>query len=116
MKRITGLLLGTCVLVGGLGIAAAQETTPPPKVLSIQREFIKPGKAGAVHEKSESAFVQAMTRAKWPTHYLALNALSGKSRALFLTGYDSFEAWEKDTLAVQKTPTLSAAIDRAALA
>src|SRR5271157_4929338 len=37
----------------------------------------------------------------------------GKSRALFLTGYDSFEAWEKDTLATQKDATLSAALDRA---
>jgi hypothetical protein len=116
MKKTTAFLLGSCLLVGGLGIAAGQEPPPPPKVLTIQREFIKPGKIGAVHEKSESAFVQAMTRANWPTHYLALNALSGKSRALFLTGYDSFEAWEKDTLAVQKNPTLSAALDRANLA
>jgi len=116
MKRITGLLLGSYLLVGGLGIAMAQETVPPPKVLSIQREFIKPGKSGAPHEKTESAFVQAMTRAKWPTHYLALNSLSGKSRALFLTGYDSFEAWEKDALAEQSNPTLSAAVDRASVA
>jgi hypothetical protein len=115
MKRSTALLLGSSLLIGGLGLAA-QEPPPPPKVLSVQREFLKPGKNGAVHEKSESAFVQAMTRAKWPTHYLALNALSGKSRALFLTGYDSFEAWEKDALAEQKNATLSAAIDRAALA
>jgi hypothetical protein len=48
-------------------------------------EFIKPGKGGAPHEKAESAFVQAMTRAKWPTHYLAVNSLSGKARALFLS-------------------------------
>jgi hypothetical protein len=117
MKRTTALLLGSYLIIGGMGIAAGQEPPPPPpKVLSIQREFTKPGKNGAVHEKSESAFVQAMMRAKWPTHYLALNALSGKPRALFLTGYDSFEAWEKDTLAEQKNPTLSAAIDRAAMA
>ena len=57
-----------------------------------------------------------MTRAKWPTHYFAVNALSGKSRALFLTGYDSFAAWEKDMTAEQKDPTLSAALDRASLA
>src|SRR5260370_41802322 len=116
MKRITGLLVGTCVLVGGLSIAAAQETTPPPKVLSIQREFIKPGKGGALHEKAESAFVQAMTRAKWPTHYLAVSSITGKPRVLFLTGYDSFEAWEKDVLATQKNATLSAALDRASVA
>jgi hypothetical protein len=94
----------------------AQEPSPPPKVLSIQREFIKPGKAGALHEKFESAFVQAMTQAKWPTHYLAVNALSGKPRALFLTGYDSFDAWEKDYMAVQKNATLAAAVERASVA
>ncbi len=116
MKRFTRLLLGTCVLVGGISIAVAQETTPPPKVLNIMREFVKPGKGGAVHERSESAFVQAMTRAKWPTHYFAVSSLTGRPRVLFLTGYDSFEAWEKDVQATQKNATLSAALDRAALA
>ncbi len=116
MKRFTRLMLGTCVLIGGTVIAVAQETTPPPKVLSIMREFVKPGKGGAVHEKSESAFVQAMTRAKWPTHYFAVSSITGKPRVLFLTGYDSFEAWEKDVQATQKNATLSAALDRAALA
>jgi len=116
MKKIAGLLLGLCLFVGGMGIAAAQETTPPPKVLTVMREFIKPGRGGALHEKSESAFVQAMTRAKWPTHYLAVSSLSGKPRALFFTGYDSFEAWEKDAQATEKNATLSAALDRAALA
>ena len=116
MKRFTGMLLGTCVLVGGIGIAVAQETTPPPKVLAIYREFVKPGKGGALHEKSESAFVQAMTRAKWPTHYFAVSAITGKPRVLFFTGYESFEAWEKDVQATQKNAALSAAVDRAAVA
>jgi hypothetical protein len=116
MKNVTGLLLASYLLFGGLGIAAAQDSVPPPKVLSIYREFVKPGKGGMLHEKAESAFVQAMTRAKWPTHYLAVTSLSGKPRALFLTGYESFEAWEKDALASQKNATLSAALDRAAVA
>jgi hypothetical protein len=85
----------------------------PPKVLTIMREYTKPGKAGSQHEKSESLFVQAVTRAKWPTHYLAVESVSGKSRALFLTGYDSFAAWEKDVLAEQKNTTLAAALDHA---
>lgn len=115
-KKITGLLLGSYLLVGGLGVAVAQEPPLPPKVLSIAREFVKPGRAGALHEKAESAFVQAMTHAKWPTHYLAVSAITGKPRVLFLTGYDSFEAWEKDVLAEQANPTLSAALDKAAVA
>jgi hypothetical protein len=121
MKKPTGLLLGLCVfLCAGGGILAAQEmsegTMPPPKVLVIFREFVKPGKVGMTHEKSESVFVQAMARAKWPTHYLALTSMSGQSRALFITPYDSFEAWEKDNLATDKNPGLSAALDRASVA
>jgi hypothetical protein len=117
MQRLIGLLLGACFLLGTVGIGAAQEmaegVTPPPKVLVIMREFLKPGRSGAVHEKSESAFVQAMTKAKFPTHYLAVTSLSGRSRALFLTGYDSFEAWEKDNQAIDKNKALSAALDHA---
>ena len=115
MKQFAGLLFGSYLVFGGLGVAA-QDMTTPPKVLSIYREFVKPGKSGMRHEKAESAFVQAMTRAKWPTHYLTVTSLSGKPRALFLTRYDSFEAWEKDALATQKNEALSAALDRAAVA
>jgi hypothetical protein len=89
-------------------------TNGPPKVLVMQREFLKPGKAGSTHEKSESAFVRAMAAAKWPTYYFAMDSLSGPSRSLFFTGYPSFEAWEKDTWATRKNATLSAALDRAA--
>jgi hypothetical protein len=97
-------------------MAVAQEmenTTPPPKVLVVDREFTKPGKSGSGHEKSESAFVQAFARAKWPTHYFAANSMTGKNRTLFFIGYDSFEAWEKDNAGVAKNATLSSAIDRA---
>jgi hypothetical protein len=120
MQRLTGLLFGMCFLFGGLSIAAAQDMSggavPPPKVLVISREFVKPGKTGMVHEKSESAFVQAMAKAKWPTHYLAVTSMSGRSRALFLTPYDSFEAWEKDNLAIEKNKTLLSSLDHALVA
>jgi len=89
--------------------------TPPPKVMVVIREFLKPGKGGAPHEKAESAFVQAFARAKWPTHYLAANSVSGKNRALFFVPYDSFEAWEKDNQAQQKNAALAAALDRASV-
>jgi hypothetical protein len=119
MKRIAGMLLGLWFLFSGVSIVAAQEdsaqTTPPPKVMLILREFLKPGKGGMTHEKSESAFVQAFTRAKWPTHYFAADSLSGKARCLFIVGYDSFDAWEKDNLAMQKNPALTAALDHAQL-
>jgi hypothetical protein len=120
MKSIASYLLGAILVSAGLTMAAAQEapegTMPPPKILVIDREFLKPGKGGAAHEKTESAFVQASTRAKWPTHYFAANSLTGKNRTLFFFPYDSFAAWEKDAMAQQKNAALSAALDRAALA
>lgn len=118
MKKLTGVGVGLCLLFSGVSIAAAQAKMDdgPPKVLVIQREFVKPGKTGAVHVKSESAFIKAMSDAKWPTHYIAADSLSGPSRSLFITGYDSLEAWEKDTWNLQKNATLAAAIDNASLA
>lgn len=120
MNKISPCLLGLSLAVAGCMPSAAQETSSQPathqKVLQITREFIKPGKSGAVHDKSESVFVQAMARAKWPTHYFALSSMSGKSRALYLTRYDSLEAWEKDNAAVGKNAVLSGALDRASVA
>jgi hypothetical protein len=115
MKKPTALSLGLCLLFIGSGIAPAQDNMGPPKVLVIAREYLKPGRAGSMHEKTESAFVHAMAAAKWPTHYFAMDSLSGPSRALFLTGYPSFEAWEKDNLATQKNASLFAALDRASI-
>ncbi|MGB8494155.1 MAG: hypothetical protein WCE53_07145 [Candidatus Acidiferrum sp.] len=120
MKKVSSFLLGLSLAVTCACVTAAQENSPGnasvPKVLQITREFVKPGKAGMAHDKAEDAFVDAMRRAKWPTYYLGMNSLSGKSRALFLTWYDSFEAWQKDGDATQKNAALSSALDRASMA
>lgn len=109
---LSSLFVATAVL------AAAQDATPPPppKVLVIQREYLKPGKAGAIHAKSEGAFIKASTDAKWPTHYIAMDSMSGPTRALFMFGYDSFEAYGKDQEAQAKNADYAAAIDAATLA
>ncbi len=119
MRRIAGSVLALVILLtaGISGIVFGQDKPAgnmPPKVLTVFREYTKPGKSGMAHEKTESMFVQAMKQAKWPTHYLAVESLSGKARALFFTGYDSFAAWEKDTRATQKDKALAAALDHAA--
>jgi len=44
---------------------------------------------------------------------MGMTSLTGKQRALFLTRFDSFEAWEKDNAAVAKNPALAAGLDRA---
>jgi hypothetical protein len=118
MKKLSGVLLGLSLFLGMAVVASAQENGQqmghkPPKVLTITREFIKPGKNGNAHDKTESLFVGAMSAAKWPTHYLAMDSLTGRPRSLFFTGYESFEAWQNDFAAEMKNPTLSEALDRA---
>ena len=118
MRRVSWGILCACLMFAGAIVANAQDKEMegmhhPPKVLVVMREWVKAGKSGAPHEKTEALFVQAFARAKWPTQYIGMESLSGKSRALFLTGYDSFGAWEKDTMAVAKNAALSAAISHA---
>ncbi len=121
MKKYLGSLIGLCLFAGigfaGPSTAAAQDQrsgiTTPPKVLVIMREFLKPGKSGSVHEKSEQAFVQAMSNAKSPTHYFAVNSMSGKSRALFMLGYNSFADWGKDNEMLMGNSSLAQAMNSA---
>lgn len=119
MNKLSRSLLVLSLVLSCSCIAAAQDKSQAsssiPKVLQITREYTKPGKSGMVHDMAESAFVQAQLGANWPTHYLAMTSLSGKQRALFLTSYPSFEAWEKDTAAVAKNTALSTALDRASM-
>jgi len=117
MSRISSILLGVSfALAGGAVVAAQDAASTPPKVLQITREWIKPGKSGMAHDKSEAAFVSAMNRAKVDGHYIALTSMSGKSRALYITRYPSFEAWEKDNKTVAGNASLAGEIDRAGMA
>src|SRR6201994_3715378 len=116
-KLLTGCFL--LPLAAALSPLLHAQTPPPedgpPNVLVIHREYLKPGKGGMLHDRSESAFVQAFAEEKSPYHYFALDSLSGPSRSLFLFAYDSFADWEKETAAVRSNPALAAKIDKATL-
>ncbi len=119
MKIVGPVLLGLSLAVVGSSFAAAQDaasTSSVPKVLQITREYTKPYKGGAAHDKTESAFVAAMARAKFPVYYVGMNSLSGKSRSLYLSRYNSFADWEKYNKMQDKDATLSAELERASIA
>lgn len=119
MKKLTCFSFCVFLLFAGLDTVVAQQSdgvTPPPKVLQVVVEYLKPGKSGNPHQATESGFVKAFQASNWPTHYLAVDSLTGAPRSLFFIGYDSFAAWEKDAMATQQNAALSAALDRAAIA
>lgn len=97
--------LGTLSLLAAVG-AAAQEG-PPPKVLSIIREQVKPGKTAA-HEKVEMGWPRAWAKANWPNGWIAMTSVSGPPEAWFVSAWDSYAAMEKDRENVDKNPALKA--------
>jgi hypothetical protein len=115
MKMFKPILLGlSLAFTGSLPNAAQAQTMAPdsaPKYLQITVEYTKPGKGGAAHDKSESAFVQAMVKAKFPIHYTAYTAITGKPRTIYLSGFDSFEELE-NAVKVMDAPVAGAEFDR----
>ena len=94
MRIISSLFLGLPLAAACVSMAPAQNQAPapmsPPKYIQVTVEYTKPGKGGMAHDKTEGAFVQAMTKAKFPINYWAFNSMSGKPRAIYISGFDSF--------------------------
>jgi hypothetical protein len=120
MHALVRNLCSGCALLLPLALspilnAQAPPEDGPPNVLVIHREYLKPGKGGMLHDRSESAFVKAFADAKSPYHYFAIDSLSGPSRSLFLFAYDTFADWEKETAAISSNKALAAKVDQASL-
>jgi hypothetical protein len=94
-------------------MAAPNYEHHPPNYLNIQVEMTKPG-VGPAHEKLETGWPQAFAKANWPTHYLAMTSVTGKTEAWFITGYDSAEAAEKDGDAFAHNTSLRTASEQLA--
>ncbi len=92
MRKVLGFVAMSAV--GMVPVFSQEPPAGPPPVLQIMREVIKEGK-GAAHEKTETEFVRAFRKAKFPGHYLALTAMSGMGEVWFLDPYPSFATWEQ---------------------
>jgi hypothetical protein len=100
MKGISPFVLGLSLAVAGCSLVTAQAPStmappPTPKYLQVTVEYTKPGKGGMAHDKTEGAFVQAMTKVKFPIHYVAFNSLSGRARAIYISHFDSFDSLQQ---------------------
>jgi hypothetical protein len=119
IKTINPILLGLSLAVVGSTLAAAQDSAPAssmPHILQITREYTKPYKGGAAHDKTESAFIEANRQAKFPANYVGMNSLTGKARSLYMTRYSSFAEWEKDNALLAKNTSFAAEIERSSIA
>ena len=82
-------------LAGSLAAQAQTPAVPPPNILNIQTDNIKPYE-DAPYDKIASESAALSEQLKDPTHVLGMEALTGSPRAIYLSGYDSFEALQKN--------------------
>jgi len=81
-------------LAGSMAAQAQAPTVPPPNILNVETINIKPYQDGPF-DKVASEYPALSRQMKHPTHLLAMEALTGSSRAIYLSGFDSFEALQK---------------------
>lgn len=94
-KRSVCLLLAVSAVLLSSVCAAAQTAPQLPKVLWIYREDVKPAR-GSAHEKVERGLAQHWAKNKVGA-FLAVEAVSGNAtEVMFLSGYDSLAAMERD--------------------
>jgi hypothetical protein len=93
---IAGLSLA---LAGSLAVhAQTPVVTPavtPSTILNIQVDNIKPY-ADAPYDYLASEYPALSERLKDPTHILAMESLTGAPRAIYISGFDSYEALQKN--------------------
>jgi hypothetical protein len=86
---------------------SAQQTplSPPPAVLQLNREFIRPGRRADVME-IERQSVRSQAELKSPHWYLALTSMSGRDDLWWVHGFDSFAAIDQEWVKVGTVPGL----------
>jgi hypothetical protein len=97
MRKLLIVLLGLGVFARCVPCVAQQAkpgVAPPPKMLQLVIEQVKPGKGGP-HEKTEAAYVAAFSKMKNPAHYIAMTELSGGNDAWFLADTKDWAYFEK---------------------
>lgn len=111
MKKFVPYIAGTLALLC-VSVAIAQDApTPPPAMIQIYREEVKPGKLSA-HTKTEAAFVRDFKAAKASPDYTAFVTVTGPDEAWFISRYESYAAYGKDMKDVESNVALKAELDR----
>lgn len=84
------------VILAAVGAAEAQQAAPvsTPPMLLIYREEVRPGR-GAAHAANEAAWAAAYAKAGAPERWLAMTTMAGPNEAWFMSGYPSYEAYQK---------------------
>lgn len=109
---LQGCLLSGAVLCA-IPFASGQTGLPTsqPKMLTIIREYLKPGMA-ADHAKHEAGWPAAFEKAKSPDYYIALSSLTGAPQVWYVVPVESHAVLAASMKREDKDSVLSAELER----
>src|SRR5215472_16207476 len=111
---MSSLRIAFCLLVlvcTGTFVRAQQAQAPPPAILEIYRDPVKPGKI-AEYTRAESEAALACARAStWP--YMAMQSITGpQTEVWYMEGFDSYAAVERSGEPFVRNAALAADLNR----
>jgi hypothetical protein len=106
LRFCIGFLLAASSLVA----VAQVQSVPPPALLQIYRDPVKPSRMPE-YSRIESEAALACARAStWP--YLAAQTMTGPQEVWFISGFDSYDAMERSTAPFARNAALTAELNR----
>jgi hypothetical protein len=108
---MTHALLASLTCITATLLSAQSATMPPPPLMMLVREDVKPGR-GAAHAASEAAWTRALIKGKSSDHYLGMTSMTGASEAWFIMGYGSYAEWEAKQAEFDGNPALKKEVEK----
>lgn len=112
MKKLLCSIAGLSFALAGSLAARAQTPAapPPPNLLNIETDNVKAYEF-APYNKVAEEYPALSAKHKQPSHYLALDSITGAQRALYLFDYESYETMQKQGDAFMGDAAVKAAFD-----
>lgn len=105
----------SAVAVGSISGAFAQALpTSQPKLISIERESVKVGRA-AEHARHEAGWPAALEKAKYPDYYIAITSMTGPREAWYVSSWENHAALGESMKRDIKDEALTKEMDALAL-
>ncbi len=95
IKKWFGSFTGLSLALAGSLAAQQTPPVPPPNIVNIETVNIKPY-MDEPYDKVASEYPGLSQQVKDPMHVLGMEALTGSPRAIYLSGFDSFESLQKN--------------------
>ena len=103
-------VFATMLVLTTTHLFAQVQVPPPPDILQIYREPVKPGKM-AEYKHVEAEAAMACSRANtWP--YITMEGITGPQEVWFVSGFDSYAVMERSAEPFVRNATLASELNR----